>query len=194
MTYAKPEQPVLRTPRRRPAAVARATRKLLTRCAADSVSDIDISFGKVSVSPFYNFLGAFKTRLQRIFDHQQPAQFLHRHLKGARPVGGRAERQGAQRSAGQVPREPRRYRQSMGAAVGLKTCISHSAFSDSEVEAHPGLCRGISRLPANDPRPLQRSSPRQPRKEPSGLRTQYVKFNCGIIFVYRVGIRGYIRQ
>jgi hypothetical protein len=158
------------------------------------VSDIDISFGKVSVSAFYNFLGAPKTRLQRIFDHQQPPQFLHRHLKSARPLGRRAERQTAERAPGQAARDPRCYGQSMGAAVGLKTCISHTALSDSDVKAYPSLCRDISRLSANDPGPLQGSGPRQPRKELSGVRTQYVKFNIVAIFRYYAAIYAYVRQ
>src|SRR5882724_5091067 len=42
MTYAKPEQPVLRTPRRRPTPCPRETRNVLTRLAADSVREIAI--------------------------------------------------------------------------------------------------------------------------------------------------------
>src|ERR1700733_15152498 len=165
MTYAKPEQPVLRTPRRRPIPVPRATRKLLTRCAADSVSDIDISFGKVSVSSFYNFLGASKTRLQRIFDHQQPPQFLHRHLERARPVGRLAQREALQGTARRASRDPSCHGQSMGAAVSLKTCISHTAASDSDVKANPSLSGGAAGLPGGDPGPLQSPSLRKPGKE-----------------------------
>src|SRR6266702_7309529 len=42
MTYANPEQPVLRTPRRRPTPWPRDTRNVLTRLAADSVREIAI--------------------------------------------------------------------------------------------------------------------------------------------------------
>src|SRR5712672_3402166 len=45
MTYAKPEQPVLRTPRRRPTPCPRDTRNVLTRLAADSVREIAIVSG-----------------------------------------------------------------------------------------------------------------------------------------------------
>src|SRR5882724_8210165 len=45
MTYAKPEQPVLRTPRRRPTPCPRDTRNVLTRVAADSVREIAIVSG-----------------------------------------------------------------------------------------------------------------------------------------------------
>src|SRR5882724_2267693 len=45
MTYAKPEQPVLRTPRRRPTPWPRDTRNVLTRSAADSVREIAIVSG-----------------------------------------------------------------------------------------------------------------------------------------------------
>src|SRR5579864_6475867 len=44
MTYAKPEQPVLRTPRRRPSPRPRESRKVLTRVAADSVRDMAIAW------------------------------------------------------------------------------------------------------------------------------------------------------
>src|SRR5437762_9334517 len=45
MTYAKPEQPVLRTPRRRPTPWPRLLRNVLTRVAADSVREIAIVSG-----------------------------------------------------------------------------------------------------------------------------------------------------
>src|SRR6202022_51567 len=45
MTYAKPEHPVLRTPRRRPTPWPRDTRNVLTRLAADSVREIAIVSG-----------------------------------------------------------------------------------------------------------------------------------------------------
>src|ERR1700730_1695549 len=45
MTYANPEHPVLRTPRRRPTPWPRDTRNVLTRLAADSVRDIAIVSG-----------------------------------------------------------------------------------------------------------------------------------------------------
>src|SRR3569833_1062124 len=43
MTYANPEQPVLRTPSFRPTPCPRADKKVLTRFAADSVNEIAIS-------------------------------------------------------------------------------------------------------------------------------------------------------
>src|SRR3984957_7515156 len=92
MTYAKPEQPVLRTPKRKPTPVPRANKKLCTRCAADSVSDIAIVLGKISVSVFYADLRSrHKTGLQRIFDHEQPSKFLHRYSKRFGPLGRRAQ-------------------------------------------------------------------------------------------------------
>src|ERR1700738_4647553 len=45
MTYANPEHPVLRTPRRRPTPWPRDTRNVLTRLAADSVREIAIVSG-----------------------------------------------------------------------------------------------------------------------------------------------------
>src|SRR6185312_12795697 len=46
MTYANPEQPVLRTPSRSPTPCPRADRKVFTRFAADSVSEIAITYSK----------------------------------------------------------------------------------------------------------------------------------------------------
>src|SRR5260370_8492833 len=45
MTYANPEHPVLRTPRRRPTPWPRDTRNVLTRSAADAVREIAIGSG-----------------------------------------------------------------------------------------------------------------------------------------------------
>src|SRR6516164_1662103 len=104
MTYAKPEQPVLRTPSRSPVPCPRAARKLLTRSAADSVSEMlmdprILRHPVKSRSPLparvYRIARRAISRgastpvreagAQRIFDHEQPAKFLGRDAQRLRP-------------------------------------------------------------------------------------------------------------
>src|SRR6516164_3347662 len=171
MTYAKPEQPVLRTPSRSPVPCPRAARKLLTRSAADSVSEIlmvphilrhpvksraplparayriarhAISRGPAASTPVRE-AGA-----QGIFDHQQPAEFLCRDTVCLRPPAWCAWNQLLTRPSAQLPAEPGGHLRSMRAGERLKACLLHSVAGDEEVKAHPGLLPASSRLAAHD--------------------------------------------
>src|SRR6516225_11506934 len=83
MTYAKPEQPVLRTPSRSPVPCPRAARKLLTRSAADSVSEM-LMDPRILMHPAAS-TPVREAGAQRIFDHQQPTKFLGWDAQCLRP-------------------------------------------------------------------------------------------------------------
>src|SRR5215469_17085736 len=167
MTYAKPEQPVLRTPSRSPVPCPRAARKLLMRSAADSVSEILIAprilrHPVKSRSPLPARVHRIARRAisrgprclrpvreagaQGVFDHQQPAEFLGRDVTGLRPPARCAGNQLIPRPPAQLAAQPRSHLRSMGAGEGLKTCLLHSVAGGEEVKAHPGLLPGASRL------------------------------------------------
>src|SRR5215469_15778298 len=142
MTYAKPEQPVLRTPSRSPVPCPRAARKLLTRSAADSVSEMLIV--PRILTPVRE-AGA-----QGIFDHQQPAEFLGRDAMRLCPPAWCAWNQLLTRPSAQLPAQPRGHLRSMRAGERLKACLLHSVAGDEEVKAHPGLLPASPRLAAHD--------------------------------------------
>src|ERR1700734_926882 len=110
--YAKPEHPVLRTPRRRPTPCPRAARNALTRCAADSVSEMAMSVILPLLGPVPG------TVRERIFDYQQASEFLDRHRKRLGPLGRRPRSEVGAAPAAQPVGYPGGRCQSMGTAVG----------------------------------------------------------------------------
>ena len=98
-------------------------------------------------STIYALAGpARKASQQRIFDHQQPAELLDRDRELLGPASRRPWRTVIPRPARKPAGQPIHHRQSMGAAVRLKTCGFHNAGPDSEVEADPGLLGGAAGL------------------------------------------------
>ena len=71
-----------------------------------------------------------KTGLYRIFDHQQPAEFLDRDAVGLRPIRWGAWLQSFAVSAWQRLGHPCGNSYSMGASVRLKTGIFHNIVRD----------------------------------------------------------------
>src|SRR6266705_2120166 len=83
-----------------------------------------------------------KASLYRIFDHQQPTEFLDRHAVDLRPILGRTRLQSLAASARQLLRHPCRYCQSMGASVRLKTGVLHKPVLNQQMKANPGVLAG----------------------------------------------------
>src|SRR5215469_13498814 len=116
MTYAKPEQPVLRTPRRSPVPCPRAARKVLTRSAADSVSEMLIACPYFKAPREIALAASRPVReagTQGVFDQQQPAEFLDRKSALLRPQGRVAGDKRLPRPAAQLLAQPRPYIHSM---------------------------------------------------------------------------------
>jgi hypothetical protein len=89
-----------------------------------------------------------KTGLYRIFDHQQPTEFLDRDAVGRCPIRWDAWLQSFAVSAWQRLGHPCGNSYSMGASVRLKTGIFHNIVRDEQMKANPGVLTSCARLPA----------------------------------------------
>ena len=90
-----------------------------------------------------------KTGLYRIFDHQQPTEFLDRDAVGRCPIRWGAWLQSFAVSAWQCLGHPCGHSYSMGASVRLKTGISHNVIHDEQMKANPGVLTGCTPLSAD---------------------------------------------
>src|SRR6185437_3853692 len=166
MTYANPEQPVLRTPSFRPTPCPRADRKVLTRFAADSVNEIVMSSILPADSQGTLVRGAMsynhcasptrKTSCQRVFHRQQTAQLLSRNVDRLRPAGRISRNPLIPPPTRKLTDEPLGHLQSMGASVRLKTCGLHNVVRHGEMEAHPGFLPRTAGLASHAQPPLRR--------------------------------------
>ena len=90
-----------------------------------------------------------KTGLYRIFDHQQPTEFLDRDTVGPRPIRWDTWLQSFAVSALQRLGHPCRNSYSMGASVRLKTGVLHNLVRDQQMKPNPGVLAACTSLPGH---------------------------------------------
>ena len=99
-----------------------------------------------------------KTGLYRIFNQQQPPEFLDRDAVGPCPIRWDTWLQSFAVSAWQRPGDPCGNSYSMGASVRLKTGIFHNVARDEQMKANPRVLTGCARLPARHSTAVPRGS------------------------------------